>query len=98
MFQSMWLVFWVQISDQNLIESHSSQTDCPDLFIPDFTRAKAFFESDRWLGNEEFTLTLTDELGKRLVFAANVLQGIFLLSKYFPFPDNILPFFFWRFF
>uniref|UniRef100_A0A8R1XWN4 UDENN domain-containing protein n=1 Tax=Onchocerca volvulus TaxID=6282 RepID=A0A8R1XWN4_ONCVO len=30
-----------------------------------FTRAKAFFESDRWLGNEEFTLTLTDELGKR---------------------------------
>ncbi|KAM3726566.1 DENN domain-containing protein 2C [Dirofilaria immitis] len=52
-------------NNQNLNEGHSSRTDCPDLFIPDFTRAKAFIESDRWLGNEEFTLTLTDESGKR---------------------------------
>ncbi|VDO51661.1 unnamed protein product [Onchocerca flexuosa] len=69
-------------NNENLIESHNSQTDCPDLFIPDFTRAKAFIESDRWPGDEEFTLTLTDESGKRLAFAANVLQEIFLLSKY----------------
>ncbi|KAM3726568.1 Bifunctional uridylyltransferase/uridylyl-removing enzyme [Dirofilaria immitis] len=54
-------------NNQNLNEGHSSRTDCPDLFIPDFTRAKAFIESDRWLGNEEFTLTLTDESGKREV-------------------------------
>lgn len=61
-------------------EGHGSQADCPDLFIPDFTRAKAFIENDRWPGNEEFTLTLTDQSGKRLAFAANVLREIFLLS------------------
>lgn len=72
----------MQISDQHLDEGHNSQTDCPDLFIPDFTRAKAFIESDRWPGNEEFTLTLTDESGKRLAFGANILRGIFLLSKH----------------
>ncbi|VDK71891.1 unnamed protein product [Litomosoides sigmodontis] len=52
-------------NSEYLDEGHSSQTDCPDLFIPDFTRAKAFIENDRWPGNEEFTLTLTDESGKR---------------------------------
>ncbi|EFO14054.1 hypothetical protein LOAG_14470, partial [Loa loa] len=60
-------------SNQHLDKGHSSHTDCPDLFIPDFTRAKAFIESDRWPGNEEFTLTLTDESGKRLAFTVNVL-------------------------
>ncbi|VDN91044.1 unnamed protein product [Brugia pahangi] len=53
-------------NDQHMNEGHSSRSDCPDLFIPDFTRAKVFRESDRWPGNEEFTLTLTDESGKRL--------------------------------
>uniref|UniRef100_A0A183ERI9 DUF3591 domain-containing protein n=1 Tax=Gongylonema pulchrum TaxID=637853 RepID=A0A183ERI9_9BILA len=44
-----------------------ARTDCPDLFIPDFTHAKAYAESDQWPGDEEFVLTLTDELGKRFV-------------------------------
>ncbi|VDN01028.1 unnamed protein product [Thelazia callipaeda] len=52
-------------ADQYLDNGHSLQTYCPDLFIPDFTRAKAFMASDHWPGNEEFTLTLTDESGKR---------------------------------
>nr|CRZ25986.1 Bm10957 [Brugia malayi] len=52
-------------NNQHMNEGHSSRSDCPDLFIPDFTRAKVFRESDRWPGNEEFTLTLTDESGKR---------------------------------
>uniref|UniRef100_A0A0R3S2H4 Uncharacterized protein n=1 Tax=Elaeophora elaphi TaxID=1147741 RepID=A0A0R3S2H4_9BILA len=56
---------------------HSSQTDCPDLFIPDFTRAKAFMESDRWPGDEEFTLTLTDESGKRLDFCSKLTSRKF---------------------
>ncbi|VBB26202.1 unnamed protein product [Acanthocheilonema viteae] len=53
------------VSDEHLDGGYSSQTDCPDLFIPDFTRARTFIESDRWPGDEEFTLTLTDESGKR---------------------------------
>ncbi|VDK87105.1 unnamed protein product [Litomosoides sigmodontis] len=65
-------------NSEYLDEGHSSQTDCPDLFIPDFTRAKAFIENDRWPGNEEFTLTLTDESGKRLL--AFALREVFLLS------------------
>ncbi|CAG9537801.1 unnamed protein product, partial [Cercopithifilaria johnstoni] len=60
-------------NNEHLDEGHSSQTECPDLFIPDFTRAKAFIESDRWPGNEEFTLTLTNELGKRLAFTPKIL-------------------------
>lgn len=67
----------MDISDEDLDGSHSSQTDCPDLFIPDFTRAKSFIESDRWPGNEEFTLTLTDESGKRLAFAPLLFEKIF---------------------
>ncbi|VDO35195.1 unnamed protein product [Brugia timori] len=60
-------------NNQHMNEGHSSRSDCPDLFIPDFTRAKVFRESDRWPGNEEFTLTLTDESGKRLDFIANII-------------------------
>lgn len=46
-------------------EHRSSAVECADLFIPDFTRARPYQGYEEWTGNEEFMLTLTDELGKR---------------------------------
>lgn len=45
--------------------ARNSPVDCADLFIPDFTRARPYRATERWPGNEEFMLTLTDEFGKR---------------------------------
>uniref|UniRef100_F1KW05 Suppression of tumorigenicity 5 protein n=1 Tax=Ascaris suum TaxID=6253 RepID=F1KW05_ASCSU len=46
-------------------EHRNSAVECADLFIPDFTRARPYQGYEEWTGNEEFMLTLTDELGKR---------------------------------